>query len=257
MKIANIAGNCYEKQAKVAKDEVFSKTDASPGSFEFNDEVAAVFPDMLRRSIPGYDATIDAIGTLAKRYVAPDTQCYDLGCSLGAATLAMRRNIDVPGCNILAFDLAPAMVRRCRELMDADESAIPISVEEADIRDVSIRNASMVVMNYTLQFLPMADRVELIRGIHDGMVEGGVFVLSEKVSDDDPAVESLLVDLHHEFKRANAYTDLEIARKRTALENVLIPETTAAHLDRLEAAGFQHRSVWLKHFNFVSIIAIR
>ena len=257
MKIANIVVNCYEKQEKVAKDELFSTTDASPGSFEFSDDVAAVFPDMLRRSIPGYDATIEAIGTLARRYVAADSRCYDLGCSLGAATLAMRRNIAVPGCRILAFDLAPAMVRRCRDIVAAGDAAIPVSVEQADIRDVPIRNASMVVMNYTLQFLPMADRADLIRAIHDGMVEGGVFVLSEKVSDDDPAIESLLVDLHHEFKRANAYTDLEIARKRTALENVLIPETTAAHLDRLESAGFRHRSAWLKHFNFVSIIAIR
>ena len=115
----------------------------------------------------------------------------------------------------------------------------------------------MVVMNYTLQFLPVDERLNMIRKIHDGMNEGGVFVLSEKVADDDPEVERLLVDLHHQFKRANAYSDLEISRKRTALENVLIPETTDTHLQRLRDAGFRHCGVWLKHFNFVSIIAIR
>ena len=233
----------------MSKDEIFKDSDADPGSFEFNASVAEVFPDMLRRSIPGYDASLDAIGTLAHRYVSPGTHCYDLGCSLGAATLAMRRNIAGRNCHIVSVDLAPAMAERCRKHMEEDLSDTPVSVETADIRDIEIRNASMVVLNYTLQFLPVEDRIELIRKIHE--------VLSEKVADDDPAVESLLVDLHHAFKRANDYSDLEIARKRSALDNVLVPETTGAHLDRLEAAGFQHRSIWLKHFNFVSILAIR
>ena len=169
----------------------------------------------------------------------------------------MRRNIRAPGCEILAIDLAPAMVQRCRTLVDADKGATPVIVEEADVRDVPIRNASMVVMNYTLQFLPVDDRAALIRRIHDGMVPGGVFVLSEKVQDADPAIDDLLIDLHHQFKRENAYSDLEIARKRTALENVLIPETTATHLGRLADAGFRHSGIWLRFFNFISIVAIR
>jgi len=239
------------------KDELFSDAEADAGSFEFNERVAGVFPDMLRRSIPGYDATIEAIGMLARRYVAEGTRCYDLGCSLGAATLAVRRSIAVPGCEIVAVDLAPAMVRRCRAIVAADDSSTPVAVLQADVCDTGIANASMVIMNYTLQFVPLEDRGALVRRIHDGMNEGGVFVLSEKVVDEDPTVESLLYDLHHEFKRANAYSDLEIARKRTALENVLIPETVASHLERLAQAGFSHAGVWLRYFNFVSILAIR
>ena len=241
----------------MSKDEIYRSADAGPGSFEFGESVAAVFPDMLRRSIPGYDATIGAIGSLAGRYVTAGTRCYDLGCSLGAATLAMRRHVRAPGCEILAFDRAPAMIRRCREIVAADESRTPVRVEEADIRGVTIDNASMVVLNYTLQFLPRNDRAGLIRRIFAGMVDGGVFVLSEKVADEDPVVDALLVELHHAFKRANAYSDLEIARKRTALENVLVPESVTAHLERLRTAGFRHSGVWLRHYNFVSIVAIR
>jgi tRNA (cmo5U34)-methyltransferase len=242
---------------KMSKDEIFKDKSAAAGSFTFDDSVAAVFPDMLQRSIPGYAMTLEAIGALAARYVAAGTRCYDLGCSLGAATLAMRRHIRESGCEIHSVDLADAMVRRCREIVARDESPTPVFVDAGDVRDIEIRNASMVVMNYTLQFLPTGDREVLIRRIHDGMTEGGVFVLSEKVADDDPVVESLLVDLHHDFKRANDYSTLEIARKRSALENVLIPETTAAHLDRLRDAGFAHAGVWLKHYNFLSIVAIR
>lgn len=241
----------------MSKDQIYRRREAAAGSFEFNADVAEVFPDMLRRSIPGYDISIGAIGALAARYVRAGTQCYDLGCSLGAATLAMRRNIAAKNCRVIAVDSAPAMTERCSELISRDNSATECSVLEVDVRDVRIENSSMVVMNYALQFLPVGERLDMIRRIYEGMNDGGVFVLSEKVADDDPAVESLLVDLHHDFKRANAYSDLEISRKRTALEKVLIPESTQAHVKRLTDAGFSHSGVWLKHFNFASIVAIR
>ena len=241
----------------MSKDQIYLQQEAAVGSFEFNAAVADVFPDMLRRSIPGYDASIIAIGQLAARYVQPGTRCYDLGCSLGAATLAMRRSISAPDCRIIAVDTAPAMIEGCRKLVAEDDSETECSVQEADVRQVEIENSSMVVMNYTLQFLPVNERLCMIRRIYEGMNTGGVFVLSEKVADDDPEVERLLTDLHHEFKKANAYSDLEISRKRSALENVLIPETTNTHLQRLTDAGFSHSGVWLKHFNFASIIAIR
>ncbi len=212
---------------------------------------------MLRRSIPGYAATIQAIGALASRYVQPGTRCYDLGCSLGAATLAMRQNIAVPGCQIVGVDLAPAMITRCREIVTADDSDVDVSIVEDDVRQIAIEQASMVVMNYTLQFLSLEERDAMIGNIFNGLIDGGIFVLSEKVVDEDQEVEALLVQMHHEFKRQNAYSALEISRKRTALEDVLIPENIAAHRARLESAGFRHIGVWLRQFNFVSIIATK
>ncbi len=241
-------------------DKIYEqRSDDKP--FRFNEAVATVFPDMLRRSIPGYGATLEAIGSLAARYVQPNTQCYDLGCSLGAATLAIRQGINKQGCRIVAVDAAAAMIERCREIIVEDDRQFPrttpVDVLEADIRDVEIQNASMVVLNYTLQFLPMDDRNSLMRSICDGMIDGGLLVLSEKVVDENAAMEALLIDLHHEHKRRNNYSALEVARKRAALENVLIPETVAAHRKRLAEAGFGHTAVWLRYFNFVSIIAIK
>jgi tRNA (cmo5U34)-methyltransferase len=115
----------------------------------------------------------------------------------------------------------------------------------------------MVVMNYTLQFLPLDERAALMAKICGGLVNGGIFLLSEKVVDEDDSIEALLVDLHHEYKRRNAYSDLEISRKRAALENVLIPESIAAHRKRLGEAGFRHVGVLLRYFNFVSLVAVR
>ena len=241
-------------------DEIYQRN-SEERPFRFNDDVAKVFPDMLQRSVPGYSATIEAIGSLAARYVQADTNCYDLGCSLGAATLAMRQGIGKTGCRIVAVDTAPAMTERCREIIAEDnrQFAPPTDVEivEGDIRDVIITNASMVVLNYTLQFLMMEDRDVLMRTIHDGLIDGGILVLSEKVVDENPEMEQLLVDLHHEHKRRNDYSALEVSRKRAALENVLIPETVSAHHNRLRDAGFRQAAVWLRYFNFVSIIAIK
>ncbi len=239
------------------KDQIYKNRDSAAGSFEFSADVADVFPDMLQRSIPGYAASIDAIAALARRYVVAGTRCYDLGCSLGAAAAAIQDNVTVAGCEIVAIDQAPAMVERCQQRFAERTAGTPVQVVAADIRDVAVTNASMVVMNYTLQFLPLAERSDLMQKICEGMIPGGVFVLSEKIAHDDPDIDELLIGLHHDFKRANAYSDLEISRKRNALENVLIPETTATHLERLNAAGFGHIEVWLKHFNFLSIVAIR
>lgn len=244
----------------MGEDRIYETEDGS-APFRFNDNVAAVFPDMLRRSIPGYAASIEAIGSLAARYVQPGTRCYDLGCSLGAATLAMRQGINVPGCRIVAVDIAPAMIARCRQIIAEDDRlnqpATEVDIVEEDIRSVSIGDASMVVLNYTLQFLAPEDRDAMISRIYRGMLDGGLLVLSEKVVDENTHMEELLVDLHHEHKRRNHYSSLEIARKRAALDNVLVPETVAQHRARLERAGFRHTAVWLRYFNFVSIIAIR
>jgi tRNA (cmo5U34)-methyltransferase len=244
----------------MARDTVYRTED--PGEpFRFNDEVAAVFPDMLRRSIPGYATSLEAIGSLAARYVRDGSNCYDLGCSLGAASLAMRQGIRAKGCRITANDNAPAMIERCRSIVREeclrDPAASPVDVIEGDIREAGLTNASMVVLNYTLQFLPLAQRDAMIRRVFDGLNDGGLLVLSEKVVDPDPAMEALLVELHHEHKRRNEYSALEISRKRAALENVLIPETVDKHRDRLLRAGFSSAAVWLRYFNFVSIIAIR
>ena len=146
------------------------------------------------------------------------------------------------------------MIEHCQTILGDDHT---IDLRLADIRDVPIERASMVVMNYTLQFIDVNARDGMVRHIADGMTDGGLFVLSEKVVDDNAHMEELLVELHHEHKRRNDYSELEISRKRAALENVLVPESVARHRQRLSDAGFSHSAVWLRYFNFVSIVAIK
>lgn len=225
--------------------------------FVFDEKVAAVFPDMINRSVPGYGTIIAMIGTLASRYATPGSRCYDLGCSLGAATLAMRHDINASGCEIIAVDNSPAMVAGCREAVAADSAAIPVTVLCEGVQDTVIENASVAVMNFTLQFVPLEQRDALIRKVHAGLQPGGLLVLSEKIRFEDPSLDALFIDMHHRFKEQQGYSKLEISRKRAALENVLIPETLSTHKERLRRAGFLTYDVWFQCFNFVSMVAIK
>jgi len=239
------------------RDTLFSAPIAKLGDWTFDERVAEVFPDMIQRSVPGYSNIISMIGMLAERFVQPDSKVYDLGCSLGAATLSVRRNIHVPGCQIIAVDNSPAMVERCRRHLDAFRADTPVQVLEADIRDIPIENASLVVLNFTLQFLEPDARLALLKKIAAGLNPGGALVLSEKFSFEDAEVGELLFNMHHDFKRANGYSELEISQKRSMLENVMLTDSVETHKARLKTAGFAHAELWFQCFNFGSLVALK
>ena len=238
-------------------DKLFSRPLSEIAGFTFDADVVKVFPDMIQRSVPGYETIIAMTGTLAERYAQADSHCYDLGCSLGASTLAMAQHITVESCNIIAIDNASAMTEHCANILEHEKPAIPVELICGDVRDTPIKNASMVVLNFTLQFLPPERRTALMEAIYAGLLPGGILILSEKIAFSDPHVNALMIELHHAFKRANGYSELEISQKRSALENVLIPETLDQHRQRLKKAGFESVDIWFQCFNFASLIAIK
>ncbi|MDC7868074.1 tRNA (uridine-5-oxyacetic acid methyl ester)(34) synthase TrmP [Pantoea ananatis] len=239
------------------RDQLFSAPIEKLGDWTFDERVAEVFPDMIQRSVPGYSNIISMIGMLAERFVQPNSQVFDLGCSLGAATLSVRRNIHVPGCQIIAVDNSPAMVERCRRHINAFRADTPVTVVEADICDIEIENASLVVLNFTLQFLEPPARLTLLSKIWQGLNPGGALVLSEKFSFEDRDVGELLFNMHHDFKRANGYSELEISQKRSMLENVMLTDSVEAHKARLKQAGFSHAELWFQCFNFGSLVTLK
>lgn len=239
------------------KDDLYANPLQGLASFRFDQGVVNVFPDMIKRSVPGYTTIISMIGDLAERYAQTDSTCYDLGCSLGAATLAMRHRIRSAQCHIVAVDNSPAMVERCHQVIQADSGEVPVQLLCSDLQDIQLAQASVVVLNFTLQFIKLTEREPILKRIYDALLPGGVLILSEKVAFADQPHHDLMIELHHNFKRANGYSELEIAQKRTALENVLIPETLETHRSRLKKAGFSSSDVWFQCFNFASLIAIK
>ena len=239
------------------RDVIYTQTLEKVTDFVFDEAVVQVFKDMIGRSVPGYGSLISMMPVLVNKYVMPNTHCYDLGCSLGAVTLAMRHSINVDGVRIVAIDNSSAMVEKCRAYIDSDKSQIPVDIKCDDIRNTAIENASFVALNFTLQFIDQNERMSVIKNIYNGMNENGVLLMSEKISFDDDKEQQWMSDLHVEFKKANGYSDMEISQKRTALDNVLIPETLQQHKARLKAAEFTKVMVWFQCFNFVSILAIK
>jgi len=238
------------------KDDIFSTpVDVLP--FNFDKNVAEVFPDMIERSVPGYSKILDNLSKFAQNFVTDNSHCYDLGCSLGAASLALNQGIDKEGVRIFGVDNSRAMIERCQQHVDAFKHNATISLIENNIQDVEITNASMAVLNFTLQFIPKSDREELLEKICKGLNKGGALILSEKIRYEDPEINQLMIELHHQFKKENGYSDLEISQKRNALENVLIPETLEVHKARLKQVGFRHVSCWFKEYNFASFLAVK
>ena len=236
------------------RDKIFNTPKDPLVKFTFDKQVADVFTDMIERYVPGYATTIAMIGVLAAQYARSGSNCYDLGSSLGAVTLAMRRHI-TGNVKIIAVDNSKAMVERSLKIINRDHAAIPVTVICDDIRNVAIENASVVVLNFTLQFLQPLQRNQMVEKIFEGLLPGGIFILSEKIKFSDEAEQTNQTNWHHAFKKANGYSELEIAQKRSALENVLIPETEQINIERLKNAGFTEIHKWFQCFNFISLFA--
>ncbi len=225
-------------------------------NFRFDQAVARVFPDMIQRSVPGYAETVAMSGIIAGRYAQANTNLYDLGCSLGAVTLAMRHALKEPGCKIIGIDNSEHMIERAKHFIALDEGNTEVELLCADILNTPITNASVTALNFVLQFIAPEQRLGLLRNIAQATVAGGALILSEKICF-SPEEQALQQELHWDFKRANGYSDLEVSQKRSAIEKVLIPETEQAHIERLKAAGFSQVIRWYQCFNFVSFLAVK
>lgn len=244
-------------QTQLNADRIYAAPHAEIADFSFDERVADVFPDMINRSVPGYATMVHGIGRLTARFAQPNTVLYDLGCSLGAATLAMKQNNTAENCRIIGLDSSKAMVERCQNHVNAFRGDTPVDIHLADIVTANYQPCSVVVLNFTLQFIDPALRESLLQRLFDTLVPGGALILSEKVRHDDALSEQLLVDLHHEFKRDNGYSELEISQKRAAIENVMRLDTLDEHTQRLQRVGFKHVQTWYRCFNFTSTVAVK
>lgn len=245
------------QKLKNMRDNIYSETLANVAEFRFDDNVAAVFPDMIQRSVPGYNNIIAMTGLVAARHAQDHTRCYDLGCSLGASTLAMTAQLKNRPLQFIAVDNSEAMLSRCKNHIFSASDTADIQLICGNLQNTPIENASIVVMNFTLQFVPLGERDAVMQNIYSGLQPGGALILSEKICFENPVMQDLTTELHHAFKMANGYSKMEVSQKRSALDNVLIPETLATHENRLRNAGFENFGMWFQCFNFISLIAIK
>jgi tRNA (cmo5U34)-methyltransferase len=236
----------------MARDEIFTRPVS--GAFEFDEKVAAVFDDMIDRSVPFYAHNLALIADLLARRLQSGASVLDLGSSTGTLLIELARRR--PGAlHLIGVDNAPAMVERARKKADALDADVTFVCD--DILSYEFGRPDAIVANYTLQFIRPLDRLALVQKIHDALRPDGWFVLSEKILMNDKRLDRLVIDVYYDFKRAQGYSDTEIMRKREALENVLVPYTIDENKTMLKNAGFESVDTIFQWGNFVTMVAAK
>ena len=234
------------------KDTLFEKPIKK--QFEFDEDVASVFDDMLHRSVPFYDQMLELTTSFALNYLTECDTIYDLGCSTASTLINIAKKSDLK-LNFYGVDNSTAMLERAKHKTNA--FGLNINFIENDIFNVEIDPAKVIISNYTLQFIRPLQREKLIQKIYDSLVEGGIFIFSEKVITDDKVLNKQFIDSYYEFKKKQGYSEFEIAQKREALENVLIPYTYEENKNMILNSGFKHFDCIFKWINFGTFIAIK
>lgn len=244
--------------ANNTNDQVFAKKRSIIKSFEFNEEVAAVFDDMICRSVPFYQEIHRVLYDLLNRSYRGGT-IVDLGCSTGS-TLEMIDDFFIthkrPRPKLVGLDNSRPMLDKAKEKL-AKRNIRDLSLIHDDITQMKFEPTGLVIMNYTLQFIPINKRPELLRRIYQSLERDGLFVLSEKIKCQDQQINDLIIELYYDFKRRNGYSELEISQKREALENVLIPLTPEKQIEQLKEAGFKKVEMIFRWYNFACYLGIK
>ena len=239
------------------KDDIF-KEDETTRDWVFDKRVVDVFDDMVSRSVPFYRETHKMAVDLAKRFVQPDTEIVDLGCSTATLLISAQRVIDTPGARYIGVDNSKSMLVEAKRKIEHAGYATNTVFVEADIEEeLPFSNASVVFMNYTLHFIRPLHRERLLTAINERLCPGGCLVILEKVLSEHSVFNRMYIDIYHEFKRSAGYNDDEIARKRESLENIMIPFRVGENIELMTRAGFGTVDMFFKWYNWVGYVAVK
>ena len=242
---------------KANKDTIFQEPMESVEPFAFGSEVAGVFDDMILRSVPLYEETQRLSAQVVCKFWHKGSAFYDLGCATGKSIIAAAQAISNQEFLAIGIDSSVPMLEKCRENIKNAKILGQIQLINHELESIQLNKASVVALNYTLQFIDPERRPAILEKIAQGLTKGGALILSEKILDENVEVDLLLRELHEEFKEKNSYTKLEIAQKREALKNVLRPLPLEKNIQMLLSAGFSKCSLVLRLYNFCTIVAIR
>ena len=242
------------------RDDIFQSTAARGSDFRFDQQVASVFDDMLTRSVPFYNEQQTMLGEIGRKFHVPGTDVYDLGCSTATTLINLCSVIDSPG-KFIGYDNSEPMLERAREKVAQHGLANRIELRLADLNEdsriLSIENASLVTVCWTLQFIRPLRRDSLMRSIYDGLCGGGALVVCEKILTNSSDMNRFFIDFYYDFKRRSGYSESEIQKKREALENVLVPYRVSENFELFMRNGFEIVETFFQWFNFAGFLCVK
>ncbi|MBU1912061.1 MAG: carboxy-S-adenosyl-L-methionine synthase CmoA [Candidatus Omnitrophica bacterium] len=240
------------------KDTLYKNTSKISGKFNFDEDTARVFNDMLRRSVPHYHEIQAMICSIAKKFARRNSNIYDLGCSTGTTLLKISTALSRFPVIIIGIDNSEAMLKKANTRLQSSGSAAPCTLIKKDLNYASgFKNASVIISNLTLQFIRPINRERLLSEIYTGLNTNGAFILVEKITSKNQKIKRTFDGLYHDFKLKNGYSKSEISRKREALKNVLIPYAAEENVRLLKKSGFRLIDVFFRWYNFCGILAIK
>ena len=238
-------------------DDIFAEPSSRPTDFAFDATTVRVFDNMVSRSVPFYGEIQRMTAELAEEFAVPRSTVYDLGCATGTTLMALEARLE-PSIAFMGYDNAPDMVERARQRLAALPLGRHREIRLADLHQpFSIENATVTVMLFTLQFVRPLHRDRVIRTIVEGTRKQGALIVAEKVIESDSLFNRLFIDNYYDMKRRHGYSDMEIARKREALENVLIPYRIEENRELLLECGFTKFQEFFRWYNFAGMIAVK
>ncbi|WP_374164197.1 carboxy-S-adenosyl-L-methionine synthase CmoA [Arcticibacter sp. MXS-1] len=239
------------------RDKVFSEEITKVSDFKFGAKVAGVFDDMVSRSVPFYGEMQRMISEIAADHAQKRTNVYDLGCSTGTTMIGMNTTVD-NDIRFVGIDESSQMLEKCDEKLKEAGFTRPYELVAENMHEgFKVENASVVVLCLTLQFIRPIAREKVLKTIVEGLVPGGVLILVEKILAEESLFNRNFIKYYYEMKRRNHYSEMEIAQKREALENVLIPYKLSENILMLRESGFSHCEVFFKWYNFSGVVAIK
>lgn len=231
--------------------------EAPDRAWAFDGPVAAVFDDMLARSIPQYAVMRDAVFEVGSRFVKPGTTVLDLGASRGEGLAPFVARFGALNAYVAA-EVSVPMLDALRTRFSSAIAAQQLRVEPVDLRggypDVQ---ASLTLAILLLQFTPIEHRPFIARRIYDHTLPGGAVIVVEKVLGSTALLHQTFIDRYHALKTTHGYSVEEVERKRLSLEGVLVPISAAWNEDLLRQAGFTTVECFWRWMNFGAWVAVR
>lgn len=238
-------------------DKLFAEAADVRLDFKFDGKTAAVFDDMVSRSVPFYEEIQRMTCELSAEFAQPGSSLHDLGCATGT-TFAMLDDLVDPSVRFVGIDNSADMLAKAGNKLAGLPSGRKYDLIEADLHSpFPMANASVVLLVLTLQFVRPLYRDKLVRRIADAIPENGALILVEKLTSSHTLLNRLFIKYYYDYKKRNGYSEVEIAQKREALENVLIPYRPEENTAMLMEAGFRHCEEFFRWYNFCGIVAVK
>ncbi|AFZ28268.1 methylase involved in ubiquinone/menaquinone biosynthesis (plasmid) [Cylindrospermum stagnale PCC 7417] len=229
---------------------------ATNGNWRFDRQVTQVFDSHVIKSVPLYEEIQRMVVEISEYFIRDNSTVYDIGSSTGTTLLSMcQQHSSKKNINLFGIEESPSMIESARSKCSYPN--VNFILQDVTDHNICFENASFVTSILTMQFIPFNHRLNVLRRIYGGLVEGGALIMVEKTRCENSFFESPWLELYWDFKERQGLTDSMIRQKSKSLRGILNPLTLQQNLELLSESGFSDIEIFFKWYNFSGLIAVK